>query len=320
VPAVCDAGPVNLVARVAGAAAVAGAAGLGYSAGYEARAFRVRRAELPVLAPGTKPIKVLHISDIHLVPSQRRKLDWLRSLADLRPDLVVNTGDNISHRDAVEPLMEALRPLADVPGVFVFGSNDYWAPMFKNPARYLLGTTRRVVRGGPLPWRELHSEFVRAGWVDLANTRARVPAGGVQISFAGVDDPHLGYDRLNVVAGPADTDSALRLGVTHAPYLRVLDQFTADGYDAILAGHTHGGQLRLPFKGAIVTNCDLDTRRSRGVSRHLAGGRSAWMNVSAGCGTSPYAPFRFCCYPEASLLTLVPHAARPDSERAGRLR
>jgi predicted MPP superfamily phosphohydrolase len=305
----CDAGPVNVVGRLAGTVAAAGATGLVYSAGYEVRAFRLRRAQLPVLPPDARPIKLLHISDIHLLPTQRRKLAWLSGLADLRPDLVVNTGDNIAHRDAVEPLMRALRPLTDVPGVFVFGSNDYWAPMFKNPVRYLLGSPRRVLKGGPLPWRDLQTALVRAGWVDLANTRATVHAGGLRIACAGVDDPHLGYDRLNVVAGPADVEAGLRLGVSHAPYLRVLDQFTADGYDAILAGHTHGGQLRLPLKGAIVTNCDLDTRRSRGVSRHVAGGRAAWMNVSAGCGTSPYAPVRFCCHPEASLLTLVPRQA-----------
>ena len=128
----------------------------------------------------------------------------------------------------------------------------------------------------------------------------------MRIAFAGVDDPHLRYDRLSAVEGPADPSADLRLGVSHAPYLRVLDQYTSDGYDAIFAGHTHGGQLRLPFYGALVTNCDLDTKRSRGVSQHTAGGRTAWMNVSAGCGTSPYAPVRFCCHPEASLLTLVP--------------
>jgi uncharacterized protein len=283
-----------------------GVAGLAYSAGYEVRAFRLRSAEIPVLPAGARPVKVLHLSDIHLVPSQRKKLDWLRSLTDLEPDLVVNTGDNIAHQDAVRPLTAALGPLSGVPGVFVFGSNDYWAPMFKNPARYLFPSLGNASHGEPLPWRELRAAFVDAGWLDLSNARAVREAGDLRIAFAGVDDPHLRYDRLSAVEGPADPSADLRLGVSHAPYLRVLDQYTSDGYDAIFAGHTHGGQLRLPFYGALVTNCDLDTKRSRGVSQHTAGGRTAWMNVSAGCGTSPYAPVRFCCHPEASLLTLVP--------------
>ena len=107
------------------------------------------------------------------------------------------------------------------------------------------------------------------------------------------------------MAGPPD-DADLAVAVAHAPYLRVLDRFTADGYALVLAGHTHGGQLRLPGYGALVTNCDLDPARARGLHRHSAGGRSAWLHVSAGLGTSPYAPVRFGCRPEATLLTLVP--------------
>ena len=132
----------------------------------------------------------------------------------------------------------------------------------------------------------------------------------MRIAFAGVDDPHLDYDDLSAVAGPADPDADLRLAVAHAPYLRVLDQFAADGYDAILAGHTHGGQLRLPVKGALVTNCDLDTGRARGLHRHPASSSpgepgSSWLHVSAGAGTSPYAVGRFCCRPEATLIRLT---------------
>ena len=91
--------------------------------------------------------------------------------------------------------------------------------------------------------------------------------------------------------------------MTHAPYLRVLDQFAADGYGLILAGHTHGGQLCLPFFGALVTNCQIDRSRVKGPSRWGAHTR---LHVSAGIGTSPFAPARFCCRPEATPLTLVP--------------
>ena len=104
----------------------------------------------------------------------------------------------------------------------------------------------------------------------------------------------------------------LHLGVTHAPYRRVLDQMHADDVDLAIAGHTHGGQLALPFWGALVTNCDLDTRRAKGLHGwpgprpdQPGGAGSTWMHVSAGLGTSPYAPVRFACRPEATLLTLV---------------
>jgi len=297
--------------RLVGLGLVVGAAGLGYAAGIEVRSFTVRRVDVPALPRGSRPIRVLHLSDLHLTPHQAHKLAWLESLARLEPDLVVNTGDNLAHPDSVQPLVDALGPLRDVPGVFVFGSNDYFAPTLRNPVRYLLPDDGRRKTDTPqLPWRDLRAEFLASGWLDLTNTFGRLNVAGSTLAFAGVDDPHLGYDDLPAVSGPAPRDADLRIGVTHAPYLRVLDQFAGDGYELILAGHTHGGQLCLPVKGALVTNCDLDTGRAKGLHRHPKRSRpdepgSSWLHVCAGAGTSPYAPVRFCCRPEATLLTLV---------------
>ena len=294
------------LARLVGLGALAGVAGLGYAAGIEVRSFTVRRVDVPVLPAGSRPIRVLHVSDLHLTPRQAHKLAWIESLARLEPDLVVNTGDNLAHPDSVQPLLDAFGRLRDVPGVFVFGSNDYFAPSVRNPVRYLLpddGT--RNTHTPQLPWKDLRAEFVGSGWLDLTNTADRLSVNGSTLAFAGVDDPHLGYDDLAAVAGRAPGDADLRIGVTHAPYLRVLDQFTADGYDVTFAGHTHGGQLCLPFYGAFVTNCDLDTDRVKGLSTHTAEGRTSYIHVSAGCGTNRYTPVRFACPPEASLLTLV---------------
>jgi predicted MPP superfamily phosphohydrolase len=261
---------------------------------------------MPCLAPGSEPLRALHLSDIHLTPSQHKKQEWLRGLAALKPDLVINTGDNISHPESVPALLRALGDLREVPGVYVFGSNDYWGPVVKSPARYLLPDAgNKRLQGPPLPWRTLRAAFDEIGWLDLTNRRRELTVNDVRVAFAGVDDPHMEYDDLSAVAGPADPAAGLRLGVAHAPYLRILDAFTRDGYDAVFAGHTHGGQLRLPGYGALVTNCDLDTRRCRGLHRHQAAGNTAWLHVSAGLGTSPYAPYRFSCYPEATLVTLT---------------
>jgi uncharacterized protein len=283
------------------------AAGLAYSVGYEVRAYTLRRVDVPVLPAGADPVRVLHISDLHLAPHQQRKQRWVRRLADLRPDLVVDTGDNLGHPGAVTPVLDTLDPLLDLPGVFVFGSNDYYAPILKNPVRYLLPSGQDQRRlGRPMPWPGLRDGLLARGWTDLTNRREHVKVGDLRIAFAGVDDPHLRYDDLGAVAGPADPDADLRVAVSHAPYLRVLDAFTRDGYELLLAGHTHGGQLRVPFAGAVVTNCDLDTGRARGLHQHTADGRTARLHVSAGLGTSLYAPVRFCCRPEATLLTLLP--------------
>jgi len=305
----------SLLKALGGIAAV-GVAGVGYAGLVERNAFTLRRFSVPVLPAGSPPLRVLHLSDLHLMPGQRRKIEWVRGLAALEPDLVIDTGDNIAHPDSIPGLLEAMEPLLDVPGVFVLGSNDYFAPVFKNPALYLTPWNRRGTGRTPrLPTDDLVKGLVAGGWEDLTNRRAYLTVAGAELEFVGVDDAHLDYDRYAAVAGPADPTAALTIGVTHAPYLRVLDAMTADGAGLVIAGHTHGGQLALPLYGALVTNCDLDTSRAKGVSRWWPGANgapssvapdgAAWMHVSAGLGTSPYAPVRFACRPEATLLTLT---------------
>lgn len=298
--------------------ALAGAVLTTYAA-WEARQYTLRRVTVPLLPPGHAPINVLHLSDIHMAPDQRAKQDWLRGLAGLEPDLVVNTGDNLAHPRSVPVVADALGGLLDVPGVYVLGSNDYYSPGMRNPLLYLLPDTGKRNTSTPqLPWPDLKDRFNGAGWLDLTNGRGSVTVGGTSIAFAGVDDPHLGYDDLERVAGPADRTADLRLGVTHAPYLRVLDQLASDGYDAIIAGHTHGGQVCLPTldgRGrALTTNCDLEPARAKGLHRHPANSApgdegSAWLHVSAGLGTNPYVRLRVACRPEATLLTVVPKPA-----------
>ncbi|MFF2022366.1 metallophosphoesterase [Streptomyces sp. NPDC058171] len=299
--------------------AAVGAAGLLYSAGFEARSYRLRRVTVPVLPRGMRPLRVLQVSDIHMVSGQRKKQRWLRSLAGLRPDFVINTGDNLSDPEGVPEVLDALGPLMEFPGAYVFGSNDYYGPTLRNPARYLFEKARgqHGLNGNPPavgvvrnPWEDLRDGFDAAGWLNLTNTRSTLKlatgVSGVEIGLTGLDDPHIKRDRYAQVAGGPDPSVDFSMGVVHAPYLRALDAFAEDGYPLILAGHTHGGQLCIPFYGALVTNCDLDTDRVKGLSTHTAAGRTSHLHVSAGCGTSRYTPVRFACPPEVSLLTLVP--------------
>ncbi|WP_280870182.1 metallophosphoesterase [Streptomyces sp. MJP52] len=296
-----------------GVTAVA-AAGLVYSAGFEARSFRLRRVTVPVLPPGMRPLRVLQVSDIHMVSGQRKKQRWLRSLAGLRPDFVINTGDNLSDTEGVPEVLDALEPLMEFPGAYVFGSNDYYGPRLRNPAKYLvekvqgkhgLNGNEPVTGAIHNPWEGLRDAFDEAGWLNLTNTRGTLKVDGVSIELTGLDDPHIKRDRYEEVAGGPSGAGDFSMGVVHAPYLRSLDAFTTDGYPLVLAGHTHGGQLCIPFYGALVTNCDLDTDRVKGLSTHTASGNTSYLHVSAGCGANRYTPFRFACPPEATLLTLV---------------
>lgn len=302
-----------------GGVALGGLAGVTWAL-LEAHAFTVRHAVVPVLPAGAAPLRVLHISDLHLVPSQADKIAFVRDLATLAPDAVVDTGDNLGHRAALGPLLTALEPLLPLPGAFVLGSNDYFAPRPKSWTRYLRRDPRTADRETPderfenehyrLPADELADAMREAGWKDLTNRRDALVVGDVHLDLVGVDDPHLERDEFPPRA-PLPR-GAVRVGVAHAPYLRVLEGFRQDGARLVIAGHTHGGQLALPFIGALVTNCDLDRSRAKGLHGWPGarpdspqGRDSIWLHVSAGLGTSPYAPVRFACRPEATVLELV---------------
>ncbi|MGY4718760.1 metallophosphoesterase [Naumannella cuiyingiana] len=297
------------VLTTAGLVLGAGGACLAYGAFIESRAFRLREATARCLPPGSPSLRLLHVSDLHLAAGQRHKIDWVAGLAELDPDLVINTGDNLSG-PFPERVLEAYAGLLGRPGAFVFGSNDYLAPVAKNPLRYLGGSSathpqKPVSPERHLPWRPMRDAFRDAGWVDLTNARGELEVKGVRLALRGVDDPHIELDDYAAVAGPADP-AALSIGLAHAPYRRILDEMARDHVDLILSGHTHGGQVCVPGFGAVITNCDIDRARVKGLSTHSADGWTSLLHVSAGLGMSPFAPYRFACPPEATLLTLLP--------------
>jgi uncharacterized protein len=291
---------LRAAAVAAGIVLATGTAALAYATLVEPRMFTLRRVDLAVLPRGAWPIRILHLSDLHIVPGQQAKVDWVSSLADLRPDLVINTGDTIAHARAVPTAVAAFGGLLDMPGAFVFGNNDFYAPLRKSPHKYFMKRPEKAV-GPPLPWRDLRAAQAERGWVDLSNAATDLTVLGQRLWLGGVDDPFTRRDRFERIAGRADPGALIRVGALHAPEPRVLDQFAADGYELLLAGHTHGGQVRVPGIGALVTNCDLDRSRARGLSRW---GVDSWLNVSAGLGASPFMPMRFACRPEATLITL----------------
>lgn len=281
---------------------MAGAATFAYASLIERNLFTLRRFDVPILAPDAEPLRILAVSDLHLTPGQHRKQQWVAELAALDPDLVIVTGDNMAHPDVLSGVRRAFEPLLAYPGAFVFGSNDYSGPVWKSPFSYFSRDDHEYRHGAELPYEELRAMFVSAGWADLNNAHSTIKAGGQTVELVGVDDPHIGRDDYR--PGPADTAADLRIGLTHSPEPRILDAMAADGYQLLLAGHTHGGQVRVPGVGALVTNCGLDRRMARGL--HRWPGTDSWLHVSAGLGTHPTAPVRFACRPEASILTVIP--------------
>lgn len=297
-----------------GAVGAVGASAAIWGIGIERYLFTVREHDLRLLPEGSSPVRVLHLSDAHMAPWQHRKQRWIASLAETwRPDVVVNTGDNLGHADGLRGLRAALDPLRGIPGVFVHGSNDHAAPTPRNPLLYFTGPSKVRVASEPLDTQALDGYLTdELGWINVNNAVGSLELPGLRLDAFGVSDAHRGWDDLDVLPGLLDSlqadvaPAAATIGVTHAPYRRVLDAFDDLGADMIFAGHTHGGQVRLPGYGALVANCDIPLAQARGLSDWTHRGRTVPLNVSAGIGHSIYAPVRFACRPEASLITLLP--------------
>ena len=301
------------------AAAAVGAAAALWGTLVERRWYALRSVTLPVLRAGTSGcLRVLHLSDLHLLPGQAPHLEpFLDRCRGAGADLVVATGDLLGWTGLEDEAVALLqRAKGGAAGLVVLGSNDYWAPRPKSPFIYFREPTHRRL-GAELDTHRLRAGLRADGWRIVDNVRERVATAIGDLDVVGLGDPHLWLDRPDRItwAPPAD-DTVVGLGLVHAPYTAVLDRFERTGFDVVLAGHTHGGQVRVPGYGALVANCDLPLRQARGASR--VGGRMR-LHVSAGLGHSRYAPVRFACRPEATVIDLVPaqvNASRVEARPA----
>lgn len=257
--------------------------------------FALRRHRVPCLPPGATPIRVLHISDLHYRPSLRAMRRFVARLGAEQPDLVLGTGDFIGDASSAIPAADLVAPLrGPLGGLFVLGSNDYYGPRPKNPLRYFSRRKRPYLKGPANDWGAFVDALEGQGWRLINNATTNLDG----IDVVGLDDPHIGRADYSV-ASPR-SGNGFRLAVVHSP--DAAQPLAELGYDLIVAGHTHGGQICVPGIGALVTNCDIPRRMARGV--HRVG--DAWLHVSGGMGTSKYAPVRFACRPEACVLELVP--------------
>jgi hypothetical protein len=287
---------------------VAGALCVAYGVVVERRAYRLVWRSLAILpAEGPPTLSVLHLSDLHFVRDDGRKRAFLASLPPA--DVTVVTGDFLGEPEAVETAVEAVRPVRGrLASWFVLGSNDYYVPRPLNPFSYFLSRGRR-------PWRparrgraaELRTLLAADGWLDLTNVRNEVELDGLGVEVLGLDDAHIARADLRVA--PRRAPERFGVAVMHSP--DSAPEAVACGYGFVVAGHTHGGQVRMPIVGALVTNSALPRRLASGAIRF---GHSI-VHVSPGLGTSKYAPFRFLCPPEATLLELR-RASVPEARRS----
>jgi predicted MPP superfamily phosphohydrolase len=265
--------------------------------------YRLVRHRLDILPVGVeRPLTVLHLSDLHFVRHDPRKTRFLAGLPI--PDITVVTGDFLAEPEAIDTAVRSVGPVRGRLGSwFVLGSNDYFVPKPLNYLAYFQkGRRGRRARRGRAP--ELIEALVADGWADLTNSRRTVSLGGLEAELLGLDDAHI--RRHDLRSAPRTSEDRFGFAVMHSP--DSAPEAAALGYRLIVAGHTHGGQVRLPWIGALVTNCSMPSRLASGLIRM----GSAVLHTSRGLGTSKYAPFRFWCLPEATFLDLWPRTLASD--------
>lgn len=278
-----------------------GAAGAAYALA-EARAFRLQHHRLRI-GRGAPRLTVLHVSDMHMQERDRVKAAWLRTLPELlevTPDFVFATGDLIEDPSGIDPLVDALGGLRARYGKwYVLGSHDYYHSTFPGFVKYFTGN-RDVVRAKPADTPRLEDGLAGAGWRALTNRSEVVETADGRVRLSGVDDPYIHRDDTRHLG--REGGDAAAIGLMHAP--EVVSEYALHGYDLMLAGHTHGGQVRMPFTGAVVTNSTLPCALAAGPTRV----GSSWLHVSPGLAQGKFVPLRFNCRPEVTLLTLEPAA------------
>ena len=286
-----------LLTAAASAALAAGAYAL-----YEPYRWRFVTREAPV-RPGAPSLDVLHVSDLHMTGRSERLVRWLEDLPRLverQPDVVVATGDLIDGDDGIEAAVRALAGLQGRLGsYYVLGSHDYYLSTFRLGGYLKYFSTsheRRHVKRAKTD--ELESGLRAKGWTPLTNATEVIRDGPRRIRLAGVDDPYIRRHKMDHVHTSRDDD--LAIGLVHAP--DVVSEWILNGFDLVVAGHTHGGQVRFPLLGALVTNSSLPAALAGGLHPIGAG----WLHVSPGLGSGRFAPIRFNQRPEATLLQIRP--------------
>lgn len=263
--------------------------------------FHLRRETLQVGEPLAQPFTVLHLSDLHFIRKRFFLSRFFDRLARLAPDLIFITGDLIDNTSGIAPCITSLKKLRAKKGIYaVLGNHDYRAYPPLHQWLEFLGKGCHCFRERPEgDVTKLKEALARAGIHVLLNQNILVKlSGGDSISLIGLDDP---------VSKRADLpkafeglqNGAVRLTLTHSPI--TFPALAHYGVDAAFAGHTHGGQIRLPGIGALPT--------ARRLVAHIVDSTNEYGFygiVCRGMGAQELVHPRLFCRPEAVFVTIKP--------------
>jgi uncharacterized protein len=282
-------------------------------------------------------LRILHLSDFHLRKDRkgRHLYAFVESLQSIEADLILITGDMVEKDTLFDHLISMLSGFRARYGIYaVFGAHDYYNKRPTEFVRNMFAKKESYARKNDTGL--LTKKLEKIGVTTLLNDSRTIQDGQdfAAIEIIGIDDPIIGktdigrafakVEKGSVSAPPAGAVSGkrcarekkeafapnkekvhvlhqkgrLRIALVHTPDADVLTDLHRNDVDIVFAGHTHGGQIRLPLAGAIISGCNLKVKFAAGLFYF----KNSVLHVSRGLGEGRYSPFRFFCSPEAIIL------------------
>ncbi len=260
--------------------------------------FRLKKMKIAGQKKIRKPITVLHLSDVHFSGKAGSKRHFFQRLSMLNPDLIFLTGDIIDNDPGINTAVQLLSGLRSRYGTFlVLGNHEYFDYRTMDNLRYHLGIGKTATHRNNVD--RFVAEMEKIGIHVLINRSMKLQVHGNPVFIAGTDDP---------VTQKVDFEKTLH-GMSHETlnillihHLDALLKLTHHGVDFVFGGHTHGGQIRIPFLGPLVCETKLPRKYVSGL--HQYKDMTVFVSMGLGAGRSIFP--RFACRPEAILFEITP--------------
>lgn len=260
----------------------------------ESQSRQINRHSVSIQKNISRPVKILHLSDIHFSGKDTRLSAFFDKLAQDTYDFIFVTGDIFDCEAGIPMAKENFKKLKAAYGIFaVWGNHDHFDYRFLDIAT--MGFRGRRHPDKPLSLEKLRQALEESGVKVLCNEAIRVEKDGNTFALFGLDDPTTGFADIEKTLH-SRTDKEINVLLTH-----VLDAFFYIGEDEIdlsFSGHTHGGQIRFPLIGAVITHTQFGPKYAAGIFTL----KGALCTVSRGVAASRYFFLRLLCRPEALIL------------------
>jgi len=259
---------------------------------------RLRRVTIRGQRKLKRPITILHLSDIHFVGKEGSKRRFFQRLSMLNPDLIFITGDVIDDDQGIDTAARLISGLRARYGTYlVLGNHEYYNYFILDNLRYHAGLGKTSSHRNDVS--KFVSEMKRIGVHVLINESTQLEVHGTPVFIGGTDDP---------VTQTVDFERALHglsprtLNILLIHHLDGLLKLSHHGPDLVFAGHTHGGQIRIPLLGPLFCETKLPRRYVEGL--HPYQGMTVFVSRGLGAGRTIFP--RLACRPEAVLFELTP--------------